>query len=568
MNLNYIGSVAERFMKFSSGVFPSEGVSEELFDSLLVYVPSSLALDNLIDVDIYGVTEKPEIVIVDVANYREKLKGDLLTQWEPVFNQDTNFSVTLIIVVFFVPNATLAEDAQIVATEKRGLATTAEGVLTGVLGTLTTEKGTLTTLKGTLTTSQTEYGEAEIALEADPTNPALVSALADALLALNNAQTAVNAQQLVVDTAQIAVDSAQEDFDAKNSSALIVEEFVEFSDRSYLDFLTVTTNEIEYSFLSVAMEKTFFAGFFKFLFTKNYNGQQVSGHDERWYFDLALCLASLCKQYRSLSYAVLFTHLKVPVNGLDTNKCLGMSVTYEEEDAITGLNLPVSGFTDPRNQLFFGMLKFIEADNTWVIAHSENVYVPSRVFGKLMMSKNATGTFIGNKLAKIRLSGNKIKPTGLPSVFDSSVNENLPKIYSENLDKKNVAYLISIADDTPNDAMIVRARGMTGFPVIPVTMSKWIDNTTSLQMAKLVASNATLTNPILRNETAYNRIREQLLSNIQVFARIGRVKDIQLNFPPFSSLSESKTDITVTGGWQATYVDDLEKVVMTGAISV
>jgi hypothetical protein len=46
------------------------------------------------------------------------------------------------------------------------------------------------------------------------------------------------------------------------------------------------------------------------------------------------------------------------------------------------------------------------------------------------------------------------------------------------------------------------------------------------------------------------------------------VTNIFLNFPPYSELPESKTDITVTAGWEATYVDDLEKVVMTGSIVV
>ena len=157
----------------------------------------------------------------------------------------------------------------------------------------------------------------------------------------------------------------------------------------------MTETSIDYEYLTDAFEKTFFAGYFKFLFSKNYDGKNVTGADERWFFDLSLCLASLAKAYRSLSYAVLFAHLDVPVNGVDTNRCLALSATPEQEALVTSFNGSVVGFTDPRNQLFAGMLQFMEADNTWFIIHSENIYVPSRIFAAAMSERNETGTFVG-----------------------------------------------------------------------------------------------------------------------------------------------------------------------------
>ena len=568
MNLNYIGSVAERFMQFSSGVFASEGVSEEVFNSLVIYLPSSLAADNLIDVDVFGVTNKPVALTVNVENYREKIKGDLLYQWEPIFRQDTNYDVTLTIIVFFLPKASLIPAAETKEAALRAIANTAEGVFTSAETALATAQGDLNTATSELGTAQEAYDDAEEALAADPTDPALQSAFATAETDLENAQAAFNTAQADFDAARVVYDEALADFTTKEAAADVVLEFIELSAGSYLDHLTVTETSIDYEYLTDAFEKTFFAGYFKFLFSKNYDGKNVTGADERWFFDLSLCLASLAKVYRSLSYAVLFAHLDVPQNGVDPNVCFAYTATPEEEDLVESLNGSISGFGDPRKQLFFGMLKFLNADNTWVIVHSDNIYVPSRIFGQAMAARNATGTFIGNKLAKIRLSGNGIKPTGLPSIFDTSVNENLAKVYAENLDVKNISYLISIADDSANDAMIVRAKGVTGYPVIATEMSKWIDHTTSIEMAKLLAAQSTLTNPVLRNERAYERIKDRLLANIQTFARIGRVTNIFLNFPPYSELPESKTDITVTAGWEATYVDDLEKVVMTGSIVV
>lgn len=568
MNLNYVGSVAERFMQFSSGVFALEGVSEEVFNSLVIYLPSSLAADNLIDVDIFGVTNKPVALTVNVENYREKIKGDLLYQWEPVFRQDTNYDVTLTIIVFFLPKASLIPAAEIEEAALRAIADTAEGVFTSAETALTTAQGELNTATTGLATAQTAYDDAEEALAADPTDPTLQADFTAAETALENAHAVLNTAQADFDAARVVYDEALADFNTKEAAADVVLEFIELSAGSYLDHLTVAETSIDYEYLTDAFEKTFFAGYFKFLFSKNYDGKNVTGADERWFFDLSLCLASLAKVYRSLSYAVLFAHLDVPVNGVDTNRCLALSATPEQEALVTSFNGSVAGFADPRNQLFAGMLQFMEADNTWLIIHSENIYVPSRIFATAMSERNETGTFVGNKLAKIRLTGNGIKPTGASSIFDSSVNENLAKVYSGNLDEKNISYLLSIADDSANDAMIVRAKGMTGYPVIATEMSKWIDHTTSIEMAKLIANQSTLINPVLRNERTYSRIQERLLANIQTFARIGRITNIILNFPPYSELPTSKTDITVTAGWEATYVDDLEKVVMTGSIVV
>ena len=47
MNLNYVGSVAERFMRFRTSLARTEGVSENLFNAISIYVPKSLAEKNL-----------------------------------------------------------------------------------------------------------------------------------------------------------------------------------------------------------------------------------------------------------------------------------------------------------------------------------------------------------------------------------------------------------------------------------------------------------------------------------------------------------------------------------------
>ena len=105
MNLNYVGSVAERFMKFRSRLAETEGVAEDLFNAISIYVPKSLAQAQL-SAEAYDPTtvtaENYAVIAVTVDNYKDVLADGsvLLSQWLPVFNDSTNFAVKLYIIVF------------------------------------------------------------------------------------------------------------------------------------------------------------------------------------------------------------------------------------------------------------------------------------------------------------------------------------------------------------------------------------------------------------------------------------------------------------------------------------
>ena len=100
MNLNYVGSVAERFMKFRSTLRTEENISSNLFNAVSIYVPKSLAQANLAS-DSYTPSEvtadKYAVIPVTVDNYKSVLADGsvLLSQWLPVFNDGTNSAVTL-----------------------------------------------------------------------------------------------------------------------------------------------------------------------------------------------------------------------------------------------------------------------------------------------------------------------------------------------------------------------------------------------------------------------------------------------------------------------------------------
>jgi len=112
MNLNYVGSVAERFMKFRSALAANEEINENLFNALSIYIPKSLAKKqfNTKAYDEDSVTaSKFAVISVTVDNYLDVLDstGALYSQWLPIFNDGTNFAVTLYCIVFddtdFVP---------------------------------------------------------------------------------------------------------------------------------------------------------------------------------------------------------------------------------------------------------------------------------------------------------------------------------------------------------------------------------------------------------------------------------------------------------------------------------
>lgn len=444
MNYNYKGSLAERFIRFRSGILATQDTSTDLFNAFSIYVPSNVANGNVLGLDLSGIRDRAIIKEVNVDNYRDVLTGDLLAQWAPIFRNDTNFDVILYIIVFYVPDGT-----------------------------------------GTDTFS---------------------------------------------------------------------------------DYFTVTPQTIDYSPLTNAFDNLYSMSFWKTLFSPSYDGLQAGGAN---YLDLALCLSSLCLIRNDLSYCILINTQRLPLATPDTNISKLMSIPYEEQIAIaTSLTVSVPGVPEPRKDYFYGMLHLLQPINTWLITHSEPVNMIVVILATYFAFKNDTGTYIGNKLSKIRLSGSNVKPTGTPSWLNPVANENLPLAIAGDLDRKNVSYFISIADGTVNDSITLRAKSITGFPVLATVMSKWVDYFTSQSIAKMMTATNTLGNPVLKNERTYQRIQDMLLRNLQVFSRIGRLDNIFLNMPAYTELPESSTDIIITQGWEATYIDDLERVQVTGTVVV
>lgn len=432
-------------MRFRSRLAETEGVAEDLFNAISIYVPKSLADANLASgsYDPTAVTATNYAVIkVTVDNYKDVLaeEGALLAQWLPVFNDGTNFAVTLYVIVF----------------DDTGFAP------------------------------------------------------------------------------------------------------------------TVTANAVTWSPLTKAFNELYFISLFKTMFSEHYDGSKIEhdpaeagDYDDSNYFDMALCLAKLCEVESTLSWALLEAKVEVYDGVTDNNACKIQSLTRGDETAhCTTLE---GSTTADRAEYFWGYLNLIGGNHYNLIIHNGNYLIPV-ILGRWFEARNASGQFVGNKLAKIRLTGNKVKPTGNPSPLNSDVNLNLPTSISNILDEKIVGYFISIANDSDSNAELIRDRSVNNMPATAYAISKWIDYATSQDMAKFATANNTLTKPVLVNQETYAKVQSFLVNNLAIFATLGRIASIQIKFPPYAEAKQGNW-FRGTAVWSATYIDDLEGVDISGSIS-
>lgn len=445
MNLNYVGSVAERFMQFRSRLAESEGVPEDLFNAISIYVPKSLAQANL-SAEAYDPTQvtadKYAVIAVTVDNYADVLADGsvLLSQWLPVFNDGTNFAVKLYVIVF--------------------------------------------------------------------------------------------------------------------------------DDTGFTP--TLTAGAITWAPFTKAFKELYFISLFKTMFSEHYDGKKVESdpaeatdYDDSNYFDMALCLAYQCELESTLSWAWIQAKVDVYDGVTDNNPIKIQSLTRGDETShCTTL---VGSTVADRAEYFWGYLNLVGGSHYNLVIHNGNYLTPV-IFGRWFEARNASGQFVGNKLAKIRLTGNKVKPTGNPSPLNSDVNLNLPSSVYTILDEKNVGYFISIANDSDANAELTRDKSISGMPATAYAISKWIDYTSSQDMAKYATAIATLTDPVLANAQTYAQLQSFLLNNIALFGTIGRLSNIQVKFPPFSEAKKGNW-FEGTAVWSAVYIDDLEGVKISGSIS-
>jgi hypothetical protein len=277
---------------------------------------------------------------------------------------------------------------------------------------------------------------------------------------------------------------------------------------------------------------------------------------------MALALSYLCKLDIKLSYCiplVKISYIDQKPNPADA--CwIRLKTSAEEKEAMTSLE------TGDRSKYFWGAQFLMGCvKNTWTLVHSEPVNILVEILAAWFAERNASGQFVGNKLSLLRLSGTRIKPLGFPSWLNSEVNENDADGF-DLLDEKNVGYLCTIADNTPQESCVSSARSIDGTPISAQMISKFVDYVSAQQCAKMITDKGTLTDPVLTDADAYRRIQEIVLSNLTLFAPTKRINSIILRFPDFSVAKVGMTELEAASSWKARYTDDLDEVTVSGGI--
>jgi hypothetical protein len=198
--------------------------------------------------------------------------------------------------------------------------------------------------------------------------------------------------------------------------------------------------------------------------------------------------------------------------------------------------------------------------------HSEAVNIIPLIFAAWFAARNPSGEYVGNKLSLLRLRGTRIKPLGFPSWLNSEVNENDAEGF-DLLDAKNVGYLCTIADNTPQESCVSSARSINATPVAAQMISKWVDYTSAQQCAKFITDAGTLTDPVLTDEDAYREIQNIVFGNLLLFVPTKRIRNIIMKFPAFKTARTGMTKLEAASSWEAGYTDDLDEVTVSGGIT-
>jgi len=545
-------------MNFASTVEVLADEKSDVFNAISLYIPSSLASGNIVNWQQYAselTADRPIVLVADVSNYNTIMEGSLLYQWIPAFNQDTNIAMVVYLIVFddtqsggwsiqarsisYAPLSRAFEKLWFISYIKMLFDPNMKGLPADVVvpGTYTTMDLVIANTTGALVTMP---AGSYIYDSGDKQYLFVLGAPVD--IADQSTTSAIQMQATTVGPDAVVTEGT-----------ILPADFVPAleSPLSTLDFtVSNITQGVDESTVEVPSQ----------------------------FFDLSLALAELCRNYRSLSYFYCqvnfdFSNLGYPVvTDVDPNVCKMTSAEIEDEIAfLTALDVDATAEVPlPRSNYFYAALLLIGASNTFCVAHSEDENILTQILGAWFMQKNSSGTYIGNKLSLLRLSGTRIKPLGYPSWLNGAVNEN----YEDGqklLDSKQVAYLVTISDNSVQDCVVSRAVGVATSPAMPVTadmISAFIDYTCRQAAANFITDKGTLVSPVLTDEMAYMTIQQITLNTINLFSGTnGRLYAVQNMFPSFAEAKVSMTALEAASAWKARYKDDLDSIAVTGGIS-
>jgi hypothetical protein len=555
-NLTYPGSVAQRKMHFSSLVTVENTASNDLFNSVSLFIPAKYAEEGIVGWD--GVSseltaDQPVVFTVNVNNFASILQGQLFAQWSRAFNQATNVDLVLYLIVF--------DDTQ-----------------TGQW--LITQKA-ITYAPLTKAFQQLYYISYmkmlyDFTYDGEDVVIPFLGTYADMTVSINNSGAGTNT---------LPAGTYSYDSGGKVYELVVLADIVMTAGSTitgvHMLATTVGSDTTPTTPLTNANFSPVLPGalatelvFTRTAFTDGSAANPTPAAVVSNYFDLALALSYQCTTNVQLSYCLMLVKIAVSASGfpvtsdVDTNNCRIRSIDAGDQvSQMTSLNMAASGpLPDPRANLLYGSLTLINALNTWVMVHSEFENLFSHIIGAWMVQKNPSGEYVGNKLSKLRLTGNGIKPFGWPSPLDNAINVNDSEGF-DMFDAMNIGYLNTISDLSLQDSSVSMAHSITGFPVAASMISKWIDYWCAQDAAELINDDGTLTNPVLTDQEAYTAIQNIVKNRLTLMGLTRRLQQSQLRFPSFGVAKVSKNALAAASAWSSKYIDDLDSVTVTGGIS-
>jgi hypothetical protein len=543
INVNYPGSISERKMHFASSVAVIVDEKNELFNAISIYVPMSLAAANIVDFDPAWVTaEKPAVFTCVLDNYKKIMKGRLLDQWTDVFRQDTNPSAILYLIIFLDDGSTVGmweiEDISI------------------KFEPLTTAFKKLYFISYVKVLFDEYYDGRPVQLPADP------GTAASAQITLSNPTGA----EITVPANTYSFNDGVKDWEIPLDAAVVLtanggEHTMQVFAATVGNDAALVPGVVTNASVAPTPPTDLVITVVSVVQGTNPDPNPVAVPSQ--YFDLSLALAYLCKLDLKLSYFISL----VKVSYIDQrpnpdDACwIRLKTSAEEKEAMLSL------MVGDRNKYYWGALFLMDCTrNTWTLVHSEPVNIIALIFAAWFAARNASGQYVGNKLSLLRLRGTRIKPLGFPSWLNSEVNENDADGF-DLLDAKNVGYLSTIADNTPQESCVSSARSIDGTPLAAQMISKWVDYTSAQQCAKFITADGTLTDPVLTDEDSYNKVQEIVMSNLLLFVPTKRINNIVMEFPPFATAKTGLNKLEAASSWKAGYTDDLDEVTVTGEIT-
>lgn len=690
MNVNYIGSFAEQNMMFRSSVDVVEVVSNEPFHCLSVYIPSNIApavIQGYENDAVQLSKTKPLVYSCDVQNYAEIMQGELLTQLQPIFRDDTNTEVIIYLIVFYCDgldtdwetSATAIEYAPLTAAFEKlyfisylkmlfdpnmngspaevpsigtkaffnftvvntSVTVRAEGA---VSGSIVNDTASVVTLPAGTVVSDNHYSivvASEVAIPANSSVHFGTGAVNDVPVTIRTTPEFTGTFPLTLPLAAVDLTTLAAESPITWGAISIVLNAIVSTGQLAGNPVGATIEAGEYVFTdadgvvynvslpntvnltasggqpsrvinavaavvghladSVTLNRAGFSPAFgrttsaltpgTVSFTFNVSGFTAGSEAgialsvPSQFFDLSLALAYLCKLNPSLSqfwsqvriqlFADDFPNIVLgtgeKLTDYDPNKCFIRSATEAEERAALP-NLALAS-AETRAKFYWAGLKLMQANNTFLSVHCEPndlngvaVNILSEVLAVWFAKINGSGLYVGNKVHNIRLSSGNIKPLGWPSPLNTAVNENDAGAV-DILTPKGVAYLQTISDNSLENCRLTYARTLDGVSLNAKMIAKWVDYHSAMDCANLITDKGTLTDPVLTNNEAYVRIQSIVGNNLAKFSGTKRLYNIKLTFPSFATAKVGLNALEAASAWSALYVDDLDKVTVTGGIS-